>query len=90
MSITIYGTPSCPNCVMAKNICEDKGLTYEYKTVGLDISKVDLAEMVARPVRSVPVLIEDGCEITMTNLRDRLSPLVHSDWPAGCLSDLEL
>lgn len=42
--ITIYGKPQCPFCDKAKNLCEQRGYEYEYKTLGKDYQVEELLE----------------------------------------------
>ena len=42
--ITIYGKPQCPFCDKAKNLCEQRGYKYEYKTLGTDYQIDELLE----------------------------------------------
>jgi len=42
--ITIYGKPSCGYCVMAKNLCEQKGVLYTYKTLNEDYTEQEFTE----------------------------------------------
>lgn len=42
--ITIYGKPQCPFCDKAKNLCEQRGYKYEYKTLGKDYQVEELLE----------------------------------------------
>ncbi len=60
-TITIYGRRSCGFCMRAVQLCEHKGLAYEYVDMpsqGMD--KDDVAEIVGRPVATVPqVLVGD-------------------------------
>lgn len=54
MKVIIYGKGGCPNCVNAKNLCEQKGISVDYKTVGQDITKEQLEEKIGFPIRTVP------------------------------------
>ena len=54
MKVSIYGRPNCPNCDLAKRLCDRKGVAYDYKVVGEDVTKEQLEEMVGAPVASVP------------------------------------
>ena len=54
MKVTIYGKPGCSYCEQAKTLCENKGIQYEYLTVGTDIQLEQLFERCGGPVRSVP------------------------------------
>lgn len=58
--ITIYGKDNCTFCEQAKRLCDMKGLTYEYKKVGVDLTKEQLEEICPVPVRTVPQIFIDG------------------------------
>ena len=56
--ITIYGRRSCGFCMRAVQLCEQKGLGYDYVDMpsqGLD--KEDVAEIVGGPVATVPQVL---------------------------------
>ena len=42
--IQIYGKTQCPFCDMAKSLCEQKGLEYEYKQLGTDFGREEMLE----------------------------------------------
>jgi len=44
MKVTIYGKPQCPYCVRAIELCEDKGLEFDYLTVNEHITVEELTE----------------------------------------------
>jgi glutaredoxin len=45
MSETIvFSKPSCPNCVKAKKLLDDRGVAYETRELGVDISADELFE----------------------------------------------
>ena len=44
MNIEIWGKEPCPFCVMAKNLCEQKGLEYNYKHYGIDFSRNEMLD----------------------------------------------
>lgn len=37
--IEIWGKPQCPFCDAAKQLCENRGLKYEYKQLGVDFDR---------------------------------------------------
>ncbi len=58
-TITIYSTPSCPYCVMAKEFFTKKGLLYTDINVATDINAAQ--EMVKKSGQmGVPVIDIDG------------------------------
>ena len=44
MTVKIYSKPSCPNCVQAKSLLEQKGFKYEELILGKDITPDQLFE----------------------------------------------
>jgi len=61
MNVLIYGTPSCTFCKQALQLCKQRNVETTYKTVGVDIQKEQLQEMVGRPISSVPqIFINSG------------------------------
>ena len=42
--IEIYGKDNCPYCDMAKALCEQKKIDYEYKLFGKDFTREELME----------------------------------------------
>ena len=69
MEITVYGTTTCPHCVKVKNFLDNKATDYEYQLVGTDLSIEQLEESVGRPVRTVPVIVVDGDELSFDSLK---------------------
>ena len=52
---TIFGRSGCGYCVRAKELCEQKGLAFEYIDIHeKGISQEDLEKTVGRPVKTVP------------------------------------
>ena len=46
MSETIvYSKPSCPNCVKAKKLLDDREVSYEVKELGVDIQPQELFDL---------------------------------------------
>ena len=43
--IEIYGKPQCPSCVKAKQLCEMRQLSFEYKQLGTDFDREEIMEM---------------------------------------------
>lgn len=56
----IYGKQDCPQCDLAKNLCKQKNVDFEYKQLDTDYSLDELIELSPQPVRSVPVIFEDS------------------------------
>ncbi len=56
--VTIYGRPGCGFCVLAKNLCEMKGMDFDFvNIIEQGISKADLAETIGKPVLTVPQIL---------------------------------
>jgi glutaredoxin 3 len=59
MKITLYTTSTCPHCMRAKGILEDKGLAYEEHV--MDDAQAELNAAKAKWGHStVPIVIIDG------------------------------
>lgn len=86
MAITVFGTPVCPNCKSVTSYLKSVGVDYEYKTVGDDIEQSALEELTGRMIRSVPVIVADGQEVTF----EQLKKTVTTKSLANELSGLEL
>lgn len=57
-TVTIYGRPSCGFCVRAIDLCESRGFPFRFiDIIEEGISKADLAEIVGRPVFTVPQIL---------------------------------
>jgi len=73
--VTIYTTPSCVYCKMAKAFFKEKGVTYEEKDVSTDATARD--EMIAKSNQmGVPVVDVDG-QLTVGFDKERLSQLLN-------------
>jgi ribonucleoside-diphosphate reductase alpha chain len=58
-STIIYGKPNCPECAMAKNLLNSRGVEYEY--VDISTTGKSAAEITGRPdVRSLPQVYLNG------------------------------
>lgn len=61
MQVTIYGKQQCPNCVRAKELCEARGIAYEYiDFVETGMTKQELETIMGTAVSSVPQILVDG------------------------------
>ena len=60
--IQIYGKPMCPFCEKAKNLCEQRGYDYEYKTLDADYTKEELLETFPG-ARTVPQILVSGLKV---------------------------
>lgn len=73
MDITVFGTPVCPNCKNVTSFLDDAGVRYKYKTIGQDVDRSEVDAVVGRPVRSVPVILSGGAEVSFEDLRRKVS-----------------
>ena len=62
MDVIIYGKDNCPYCDAAQRLCEQVGLSYEYKKLGRDFDALEMAEVFPK-ARSFPQIIFDGVKI---------------------------
>lgn len=60
--ILIYGKPQCPFCEKAKNLCDQRGYQYEYKTLDVDYTKEQLLETFPG-ARTVPQIVVNGLKV---------------------------
>jgi glutaredoxin len=58
MKAIVWSKPSCPYCVMAKKLLEQKGYEIEERVIGLGFTKVQLLEAVP-DARTVPQIFLD-------------------------------
>ncbi len=86
MSITVFGTPVCPNCKNVTSFLDSAGADYSYKTIGQDVNNEEVNALVGRVVRSVPVIVADGSEVSFDDLRRQVSAKEMS----GAIADLAL
>jgi len=73
MEITVYGTHTCPHCINVESFLQTKGASFDQKIIGEDVSIEQLEETVGRPVRTVPVIVVDGDELSFSSLKLKLS-----------------
>ena len=55
MTIKIYGKPNCTWCTAAKKVLDDKGMKYEYLSVGEDVG-IDFILECFPGVKTVPII----------------------------------
>jgi len=60
--IEIWGKEQCPYCDMAKALCEQQKMDYEYKLLGFDFTREELMETFPG-ARTFPQIIADGQKI---------------------------
>lgn len=66
--ITIYGKNKCPFCVKAKNLCQEKGIEFKYKEVGIDLTKEQLFGILGEEVKTVPQIVSNEGDGFMTKI----------------------
>lgn len=59
MSAVVWSKPNCPFCVKAKHLLETKGVAYEEKVIGTDVTVEDLKAAVPE-ARTVPQIFLEG------------------------------
>jgi glutaredoxin 3 len=60
--IEIWGKEQCPYCDMAKALCEQQKMDYQYKLLGFDFTREELMEKFPG-ARTFPQIIVDGNKI---------------------------
>ena len=56
--LKLYGAPSCPKCMMAKQLLQKKGVDYEYVDTFADKSAAD--KVLEAGVRALPAMEING------------------------------
>ncbi len=62
MIAEIYGKEQCPFCDMAKVLCTQKEVKFEYKQLGADFTREEMIEKFPT-ARTFPQIILDGQKI---------------------------
>lgn len=71
--VTIYGKEQCPFCDMAKVLCTQKQVPFEYKQLGQDFTREEMIEMFPT-ARTFPQIILEGEKIGgFDQLRQKIS-----------------
>lgn len=60
MLFKIYGKPNCGYCKKAAEILTDTDLTFDYYTVGVDVTKQELENKLQTEIKTVPVVLVDN------------------------------
>lgn len=75
--IKIYAreNPPCPQCQMAINICESKGLDYEKITIGEMPGQLSMSnfQQMFPEARMFPVIKLDESSLSITDLQEQVS-----------------
>ncbi|QXM18571.1 putative glutaredoxin [Acinetobacter phage Phab24] len=58
--IEIYGKSGCSGCSEAKQLCEMKGVSYKYLTLGSDYQLKEFLEVSGGKHKSFPMITSDG------------------------------
>lgn len=58
--IVLYSMDGCPQCVTAEGIIKQRGLDYEVKKVGRDITRDELVALLPVGERQMPQIEVDG------------------------------
>ena len=70
-SVIVYGKSVCPNCGMAKQLLESKGIEFTYIELEQDMTK--FFEFRGLGIREVPVIEVDGELVNLASLRKLLA-----------------
>lgn len=69
----VWSQVNCPACTQAKNLLDSKGIPYEVKMLGVDVTKKDLIDVVPT-ARSVPQIFLNGEYVGgLTELKQKLA-----------------
>jgi glutaredoxin len=60
--ITIYGKEGCLYCAKARDLCESRGYTYQYLTMGIDYPREQFFEIFPS-AKTVPQIIINDTKI---------------------------
>lgn len=69
--VVVYGKDACPACKMVVSYLTTNNIDHQYLLVGTDVTKEEVDAAVGMDVRSVPVITENGAQITFTQLRSK-------------------
>lgn len=57
--ITIFGRDNCVFCEQAARLCEEQGLQFTYKKIGVDVDRETVLEMFPDAI-TIPIVVIDG------------------------------
>lgn len=66
MHVTIYGKPNCPHCVNAIALCEEKGLEFDYLTVGEHVTVDELTSKVHEVTNDDSIVLRSVPQVFVT------------------------
>ena len=72
----VWSQINCPACIEAKRLLDSKGIPYQVKMLGVDVTKKDLIEVVPQ-ARSVPQIFVDG--VYVGGLQELKQKLAHDN-----------
>ena len=55
--ITMYGTPTCKDCVIAKKVFDELGTEYEFRNMAEDQEATEKAIELNNGIRRIPVIL---------------------------------
>lgn len=68
--IKIYGKVGCGSCINAQNYCKERGLEYEYLSMGKDYKLSEFVEIGGVNHKTFPLITKDGVYVgTFANLQ---------------------
>mgnify|MGYP000847109662 CR=1 FL=1 len=56
-NIKMYGTPTCKDCVVAKQVFDELGTTYEFVNIVNNPEATEIAIQLNKGVRKIPVIL---------------------------------
>jgi mycoredoxin len=76
MTIKMYSTTWCPDCIRSKRTLDKHGVVYEEINIEQDPSAVALVKRINRGARSVPTIVfPDSSTLTEPNSNELVSKL---------------
>ena len=58
--IQIYGTPTCTYCSKAKALLDSRNIEYKYFSIGEDVSKSEVLEIIPEGWKTVPIILNNN------------------------------
>ena len=77
-NIKMYGTPTCKDCVVAKQVFDELGTTYEFVNIVNNPEATELAIQLNNGVRKIPVILFGDGSILVEPSREELKSKMSS------------
>jgi len=71
-SIKMYGTPTCKDCVIAKEVFQELGTDYEFINIADSQEATEIAIELNNGVRRIPVILFEDNSILVEPTREQL------------------